>query len=354
MTVFFLVYDLIRGGTEGQCARAALALQKESVDVKVGVFRKRGYFLEKIEAACGPVYHFDIQRMISLDTRAKIKALKQWLQDEEISIVHAWDMDAVIFGYPAVRGLNIPFISSRRNTAGVLPPHKKCLLRHIDRKAQRVVVNARCIKDMVVEHGVLPSRVVVIPNFIDIEEFPPSEKVADEKLTLGIVSRLDPEKDVAMAIRAMTKLPEIKLLIAGDGEERADLEALAKELKVNDAVTFLGDTSDVTSVLKQIDIGLLVPKSNEGLSNALLEYMASALPVIATDQGGNRELLLDSGAGELVRIGDSHGLAATVLRWAENLKALKERGRKGREYILRCHSHENIVSELKKLYREAL
>jgi len=358
-SVLFLVYDLIRGGTEGQCARAAMALRESGVPVRVGVFRKKGFFLDAIEAACGPVFHFDIQRMLSGDTAKKIQRLADWIQAEGIQVVHGWDMDAGIFGYPAARKAGVPFINSRRNTAGVLPPHKKFLLNRVDRKSFRVVVNAACIKDMVVGHGVRPTRVIQVPNLIDHEEFPMHTRQPQaDALQLGMVARLEPEKNVAMAIRALAqvhqKRPGTRLRIAGGGSWREELETRVCNLGLEEAVDFLGETSGIAAFMQTVDVGLLVPQSNEGLSNALLEFLASGLPVIATDQGGNRELLTESGGGELVRVGDHSGLANTILKWAADLPALMERGRKGRSYIQQRHDRDGIVKQLNRLYVEAV
>ncbi|MFL5329688.1 MAG: glycosyltransferase [Gemmataceae bacterium] len=104
---------------------------------------------------------------------------------------------------------------------------------------------------------------------------------------------------------------EVKFLIAGDGEQRAELERLVDQLDLSDHVTFLGRIRNVTSFLTQIDIGV-VPSHAEGMSNALLEFMASGRPVVATDVGANAELLGHGSRGLLVPPGDEIALATAI------------------------------------------
>ena len=129
MKVLHIVYDLIRGGTEGQCARTAMACRKLGHDHRVAVFSRSGYFLPQIEEACGPVYEIEIRRMLSLQTLREVLHLRDFMRTEKFDLIHTWDMDAGIFGALAAHLAGVPYITSRRNLAEVMPAYKKRLLK---------------------------------------------------------------------------------------------------------------------------------------------------------------------------------------------------------------------------------
>src|SRR5690606_8078409 len=113
---------------------------------------------------------------------------------------------------------------------------------------------------------------------------------------VGMVSMLRPEKRVELFIEAARRLverrPELRFEIAGDGPERPRLEALANRYNLQNQVVFRGVVDRVTEFLDTIDVGVLC-SDTEGLSNAIVEYMAAGLPIVATAVGGNLELLKD-------------------------------------------------------------
>ena len=110
-----VVWNLIRGGTEGQCARIAMAMAESGAVHRVAVFRREGFFVDAVEAACGPVYPFNIRRFLGGDTRRCIATFADWLRENDIDLVHTWDMDANLFASRAARRAGLPFLTSRRD-----------------------------------------------------------------------------------------------------------------------------------------------------------------------------------------------------------------------------------------------
>ena len=135
--VAHLVFDLIRGGTEGQCARIAMGLAQRGLPHRVAVFHRRGFFLEAVEAACGPVREVPIRHLARWATLREIARLAAWLRQERIDVLHAWDADAAIFGQFAARRAGVEFMTSRRDLAQIYPRWKRTLLRRADRVAVR-------------------------------------------------------------------------------------------------------------------------------------------------------------------------------------------------------------------------
>ncbi len=354
--VLHVVWNLIRGGTEGQCARTAMAMGHP-----IAVSRREGSFLDAVEQRCGPVYEMKITRMAGISTVMEVRQLARHLRDDGIELVHAWDADAAIFGSWAARLVGVPYVTSRRDLGEIYSTHKALLMRQADRGARAVIVNAEAIKQHLFGRSRRANKVHVIPNILDIEEFdrgsaqkfsradllPPGRRVA-------IVSRFDAEKDVATFLRAAAKIetPDISFIIAGDGIQRFELEELARELKLGSRAQFLGEVTDVPALLRECHLGVLTPKTNEGLSNSILEYMAASLPVVATDCGGNRELVEPGKTGYVVPPGDVDAIADAMRHALEN--GGSEMGREGRRRVETRHHPRIVAAQFARLYSELI
>ena len=361
--ILSVVWNLIRGGTEGQCARVAMGLTRAGSNHQVAVFRREGFFLEEVEALCGPVYDVGIERMFTVDTWRRINALAVFIREQKIDLVHLWDIDAVIFGAVAARKAGVPYLTSRRDMGEIYPKHKLAMMKWADQGAQGIVVNAQAIADLVDRLGI-ETPVHVMPNIIDIAEF---DRLAEKELPdlpgdrflVGMVARLDPEKDVSTFLRGLAEArkthPTILGVIAGDGVERESLEALAADLELGpDALRFLGEFHDVPALVRRLDVGVLVPRSNEGLSNTILEYLAGGIPVIATDCGGNAELVRSGETGWLIQPGDVSGLSRYLCELIENVDEGRALGQAGRQWLEQHHAPEQVFPRFIALYQEGL
>ncbi|MGD9612091.1 MAG: glycosyltransferase [Kiritimatiellia bacterium] len=362
--VAHLVYDLIRGGSEGQCARVAMGLAQRGLPQRVAVFHRRGFFLEAVEAACGPVHKVAIRHLARFATLREIGRLAAWLRQEQIDILHAWDADAAIFGQFAARRAGVKFMTSRRDLAQIYPRWKQALLRRADRVADRVVANAEAVRAHFVAPGLPDDKIVVLPNLLDVDErdrqaAAPFSRAAELPAgrRLAVVNRLDPEKNVGLLIEALplvrNEFPDAVLVIAGAGREMPLLRAQAAALGVADAICFLGEIHEVPALLPLCEIGALVPNRNEGLSNTILEYMAAGLPVLATDCGGNRELVRDGVTGRLLLPSAAPAeVAAAWLGLLRDRDQAEQMGRAGRAQAVRYHAAPNGLARFERLYRQ--
>jgi len=355
--VLHIIYDLMRGGTEGQCARTAMACRRMGLDHRVAVFVRSGYFLGAVEAACGPVYEIGIRKFFSLHTLREIWRLKSYICREGFDIVHAWDMDACIFGALAARWADVPYITSRRNLAEVMPAYKRNILRFSDTGASAVVVNANAVRDHFVACGLDPEKVHVIPNMLDLDDFNRAAEAEDglpDGRIAGMVCRLEPEKDAGTFIRAavplLVEFPDVKFVVIGDGSKRQELQRQASAAGVDHAFIFMGERTDVPALISKFQIGVLTPLKNEGLSNSILEYMAAGIPVVATDCGGNAELLGQGAAGLIVPIGDDAALASALSQLLNHPDEARGLGLRGRQLVANKHSVEAICKQFLDLY----
>lgn len=359
MRVLHLVWNLIRGGTEGQCARVAMELARRGDSHHVMVFRREGFFLPSVEEVCGPVGEIGIERMLSVRTWQAVGRLGRKLRREGYDLLHTWDADAAIFGQFAAGRAGIPLITSRRDLGQIYPPHKVRLLDRADGTAAAVVANARAI----VHHfGGHPSF-RYIPNVVDVEEFDrhavqPPAGVAPEVLRDAVimVTRLDPEKDAPTflfaAERVLKDQPDRRFVIIGDGVERPRLEAMVRAHGLASRVTFLGERTDVPALLAKASVGVLTPSRNEGMSNTILEYMTAGLPVVATDCGGNAELVDPPSGGRIVPVGDEEALARELVDLLRKPLLRKQLGERNRQVILDHHQPSVVGDAFAALYEE--
>jgi glycosyltransferase involved in cell wall biosynthesis len=172
--------------------------------------------------------------------------------------------------------------------------------------------------------GVPESRILPLPNGVDLDHHRPA--TADERVSLRerlglpagrflgtFVGRLHPVKDVDTLLGAAARVPELTLVVVGDGPERRRLQAEAERLGVGARVAFRGASTEVADVLRASD-AFLLSSHGEGMSNALLEAMACGLPCLASRSVGGATELLGAGRGLLLANGDVSAWAAAIER----------------------------------------
>jgi sugar transferase (PEP-CTERM/EpsH1 system associated) len=178
---------------------------------------------------------------------------------------------------------------------------------------------------------------------------------------LGSVGRFDPIKNHAGLLRAFRAILErhpewrgrLRLIIAGDGPLRGDLEALARELGLEDSAWLPGARSDVPELMRAMDVFVL-PSINEGISNTILEAMATGRPVVAGRAGGNPELVVDGLTGALYDPGDPNGLATAMEQYVQQADLRQSHGEAGRRRVIEQFSLDAMVTRYGEFYDDVL
>jgi glycosyltransferase involved in cell wall biosynthesis len=199
------------------------------------------------------------------------------------------------------------------------------------------------------------SRLAVIPNGVDLSRFVPVADRRAERVALGLppdgflvgtAGRLEAEKHYGLLIRAFARaFPDrdgAVLVIAGDGAERAPLEALAADLALGDRVRFLGWRTDVPRIVGALDLFAL-SSHHEGLPMAILEAMASRVPVVSTAVGNIPLVVRDGETGLLVPAGDEHAYADALARAEANRARVSALGAAARATVERDYSQDTMV-----------
>jgi glycosyltransferase involved in cell wall biosynthesis len=186
------------------------------------------------------------------------------------------------------------------------------------RAADGLLAVSAAMRDDMIALGMPGERIAVHHTGIDHSRFAPAPR-APAKAALGVtgplvvsVGALIPRKGQAFAVRAMAQLPEARLALIGEGEDRPLLEKLAWELGVADRVHLLGSLphGEIAHYLQAADLAVL-PSASEGLANAWIEALACGTPLIITDAGGAREVVKSDAAGRIVAR-DADAIAAAI------------------------------------------
>ncbi len=304
--------------------------------------------------------HYWTQREIMTYSLKANRFIKKLMKENDYDLCHAF------FGIPcgaiaylfrnkipyivSLRGSDVPGFNKRFSLQYVfLAP----IIKRVWNSAGAVIANSKGLRELALKSS--PDQEIgVIRNGIDISEFKPHFETQDT-LRVLCVSRLIERKGIRFLIEAigMLKKDRVELILVGEGNCEGELKELAKDLEVSDRVVFKGYVGHdrISDIYKESDLFVL-PSLNEGMSNALLEAMASGLPVIVTDTGGTTELL--DGNGVLVPMGDSGAIAEAVCGFVDDLETRQRMGgasRKiaermgwgavGEEYI---KSYESVLS----------
>jgi glycosyltransferase involved in cell wall biosynthesis len=231
----------------------------------------------------------------------------------------------------------------------------------------RIVANSeRAVEVLTGGLGVKQEKCCAIHNGLDLEEFDRSigkdigfsglpSSVDPERPAICAVANLRPVKRLDVLIRAFVRVTAkslgCSLWLVGDGPSRKMLEGLARDLGVSSQVHFLGHRNEIPAILNLATLGVLC-SDREGLSNAIVEYMAAGLPVVATDVGGNEELVVEGETGLLVPAGDSTALAEAILWLLYHPEAARQFGEAGRRRVEEQFTAWRMAKETERLYEE--
>jgi N-acetyl-alpha-D-glucosaminyl L-malate synthase BshA len=234
-------------------------------------------------------------------------------------------------------------------------------------QSDKVTAISNYLKAATMETFCTGCSIEVIYNFIDYEYYrrEPDEAVrktvapGGEKIILH-VSTFRPVKRITDCIEVLARLRnkysiDARLVMCGDGPERADAEALARELGVAGKVDFVGKQpqSQIRDYLSVADL-MLVPSLTESFGLTALEAMSCEVPVIATRVGGLPEVVEDGGCGYLFEVGDADRMAEAAAKILSDEREQERLGRRGREIAVSQFAAEKIIPQYESVYREAM
>ena len=267
------------------------------------------------------------------------------------------------------RRFGVPvWMTSRRDLGFKRKKAYDRIFRLVSGSCTQCIANCRSIGDAIVSRGeISPGKVSVIFNGIDLDDFDQKRNNTELRREIcagqdvpivGMVANFNfdikgQQFFVKAARRVVEKVPEARFVLAGDGPLRSTCEEEATVLGIRDKVHFLGERSDVSGILRNLTVSVL-SSTSEGLSNVILESMAAAKPVVATDVGGNPELVENGITGHIVPPADPEALADGILRLLRSPDRAKVMGEAARVRVEKDFSVGRMVERHADLYASAL
>jgi sugar transferase (PEP-CTERM/EpsH1 system associated) len=308
---------------------------------------------------------FELDKAQGHDVRAFIRFVRL-LRRLRPTVVHTRNW-AGFDGIVAARLAGVPAIAHGEHGRDIGDPEgsnrrRNTLRRMLAPWVNRFTTVSEDLRRWLIEDvSVNPAKIQRIYNGVDTSHYAPGDR-AEIRTALGVrvdapvvgtVGRLDPVKDQAGLLEAFARLRtnDSVLLVVGDGPCRADLHSRAATLGIGDRVRFLGARKDVAHVLRAMDVFVL-PSIAEGISNTILEAMATGLPVVATRVGGNPELVSPTVTGELVPRQRPGALADAIDGYLENPARRLAHGTQARTRALDAFGLNTMRDAYADLYDE--
>lgn len=307
-SVLHVIATLDRAGAEHQMTLLATRLDRARFAPRVVCLTRGGPLEDRLTQAGVPYSILGKSR--KWDRRA-MRALVGLLSAERPRIVHTWLFTGNTYGRWAVKraGKRLPasslpvVVASERSVDTWRRWWHRAIDRRLAKRTDAIVANCRAVADFVIGEGIDPGRVRVIANALDLAAFDeavragPMDAVLNglaDRFVVIQAGRLEPQKAVPDLLAAVDLarrgIPELMLLLVGDGPDRPAIERLIEKRGLQEHVRLLGAREDLPALLTRADVVVLASRW-EGMPNVILEAFAARRPVVATEVGGCRELI---------------------------------------------------------------
>jgi glycosyltransferase involved in cell wall biosynthesis len=362
LRVLFVIDELDIGGTEQQIVELARRIDRSRFEPIVCCFR-HGTKARELESLGVRVLHEP--KHLKADPGLIVRLARR-MRYERIDLVQTYLWTANTWARLAARMAGIRHVvASERNVDIWEEPYKRVIGRWLARSTDRIIANSEAVRRYLLERGRLrPEKVVTVYNGVNFDRFRTSCDVSvrraeiglpDDAVLAGVVARVEPAKDHATLLRALAlisrRIPQLHLVVVGGGSEVGRLRESARELGIAEHVHFTGPRADAAEWLQSLDISVL-SSVKEGLSNTVLESMAAGRAMVATDVGGNAEVIVEGETGFLVPPRDPAALGEALARLALSPELMTRFGRAGRKRVHTVFSVSRMVARTEALYLE--
>jgi glycosyltransferase involved in cell wall biosynthesis len=366
LRVLHLITRLPVGGAERLLVDVVRGLDRARFESIVCCIQEKGAVAEELEAAGFAV--FCLQRMQSkrFDLRA-VRDLARLLREQRIDVMHSHLYHANLYGRLAAWRAGVPAVASVHNTYTRRKFHRELLNRLLTRGDSRVIAVSEDVRrDLIRYDGIAEEKIVTIQNGIDVgrvqtaltrQEARSRLGIGGDAIAVGCVARLEEQKGHRFLLEAMALLnappvaPRFRLVLAGDGRLRAELERQAAALGIAASTLFLGTRHDIADILRGLDL-CVMPSLWEGLSIAMLEAMAAGLPLVISDVSGVAQVIGNDEYGVRVPPGDAAALARVIRALADDPARRAALGAAARNRVLEKFSVQAMVAKLARVYEE--
>ncbi|MDQ1637745.1 MAG: hypothetical protein QOF62_1084 [Pyrinomonadaceae bacterium] len=358
-----------QGGSERQAVQLVRLLHESGrCRVRLACLQNKGSLREQADRlGLGEIPEYPLTSFYDRNALTQLRRLARFLKENEIDVIHTHDFYTNIFGMTAAAMARVPArVAYKGETEGFRTPMQKRLERGAFRLAHRVVANCDAVRTQLIREGVPAAKVIRHYNGLDLKRVTVQPGTTrdeilamlglPERQLVTIVANLQhPVKDHPMFLRAAARVraavPDAAFVIAGEGKLMEGLRQLSAQLGLKDDVFFIGRCEKVAELLSVSDVCAL-SSTAEGFSNAILEYMAAARPVVVTDVGGAREAVIEGNAGYVVPSGGDEQMAARMVELLRDPKRARAMGERGRLLVEEKFSCERHLQNTLELYDE--
>jgi glycosyltransferase involved in cell wall biosynthesis len=301
----------------------------------------------------------------------QLRKFRAFLRERKIDVVHTDGFYTNVFGIIGAKLAGVPArvgFKGETQTDGRTPA-QNLVERLVFRWASVVHANSEAVEMFLIEQGVPARNIAVVYNGLSFARvMPPPDLNRDAALEIfhlprdrrfvAMVANLhNPVKDYPVFLRAAASvranISNAAFVVAGEGELMEDLRVLARDLQIEQDVFFIGRCNRVAELLFASDVCVLSSKA-EGFSNAILEYMGAARPVVATDVGGASEAIVEGESGFLVASGDYETMATRIAELLRDPQKASAMGERGRAIVQQKFSAEVQLQRTAELYGKLL
>jgi glycosyltransferase involved in cell wall biosynthesis len=367
MNVTMLMDGFGIGGTELNATRTLEAFARRDVSITVMHFHADGELKSRVAAAGHRLIHVPIVPLTSPRIASRVWNIARALRATRSELVHTQDVYSNILGTSAgmlVPGL--PVLTSRRWKDEVPRRGFMPLNAWAHRRSTVVLPNSPALIPTLLSEGVRDDRIHVHENFVDdsaLQVTAPSERLAARAtfgippgaLVIGYVARLTRVKRHDILIDAFAQLadevPNAYLMLVGDGDLRASLEAQVAQRGVAERTKFTGTLPNAPLPHRLFDIAVLTSE-NEGFPNSVVEASACGIPVVATAVGGVPDVLVDGITGVSIPVADVRATAGALRSLLRDEPLRHRMGAAGRDRVTTRFSESAAVERLLKIYAD--
>jgi glycosyltransferase involved in cell wall biosynthesis len=371
ITVLYPITDLARDGAQRQLLELVKGLDKERFRPAVLALRPGGAMEAEFRDVPG-LKLISLRRSGRLDDLACLFRVASIIRKEKVDVIQPFLTPATFCGVLAALLCGTPVkivtervSAGRTNTSSGYRLYLK-VENILSRCADWAVANSKAGAEFLIQRGINPKRVRVIYNGLNLDRLAAGQAEIEQvrrKLNVppggkvvGMMARMFPQKrhDIFLKAAAIVsaEIPETRFALLGDGPLRDSLEDLSRELGIASKVAFLGEQQVIAPYLSAFDVAALISEA-EGCSNSILEAMAIGKPVVATDVGGNRELVAQGETGILVSINE-RTVAEAILSLIKNRAQADALGHGGKNAVAARFGVGTMVTEYQALYEETL
>lgn len=371
--IVYLIDELkVRGGSEKSLYNLVLAMRDKGLRVSVFCLQQGEYAeyfknIEKVNYHC-----LQVKRIYDFSSMKAIRFMRNFIRNEQVDIIQTMHTAADLLG-PLVsfgQSTRLKLVSSRRDMGFTKKDKHVRVQKLLNNRVDWILANSSAVKESVREaEGYPTERIQVIHNGIFHEQFQMNDRreakrkmlaslgLADDCILIGNAGNLHTVKGHIVLLQAMVDLrsthEKLYCLIAGAGSLLADLQQFCRENNIVDKVFFLGNINEMASFYAGLDV-YVQPSLSEGFSNSILEAMAAGCPVVATDAGGNPDVLCNHLNGYLFPVGNSELLAGSITKILANRELAESMSHRNCSIISESYSMDVMAARYASFYQSTV